>query len=108
MVSSSPLLSIIIPSYNQFEGLKRTVNSVREIDDVEVVVIDGGSTDGSAQWILDNQNHIPKLRTAPDNGIYDAMNKGIKEATGDFIGFLNSDDVYNDLGCIESIALKLN
>ena len=109
MVSSSPLLSIIIPSYNQFEGLKRTVNSVREIDDVEVVVIDGGSNDGSTQWILDNQNHIPKLRTAPDNGIYDAMNKGIELSSGRWLWFLGTGDVPVD-GAIDRVleAIKLD
>ena len=83
MVSStSPILSIIIPSFNQLEGLKKTIQSCTGYGDVEIVVVDGDSTDGSKAWLIDNAELIPKLRTAPDKGIYDAMNKGIDLASG--------------------------
>ena len=94
MVSTStPLLSVIIPSFNQFVGLKRTIASIKGFDDIELVVIDGGSKDGSAQWLLENQDSISKLRIAPDKGIYDAMNKGIVQSSGQWLWFLGTGDV---------------
>jgi glycosyltransferase involved in cell wall biosynthesis len=108
MVSaSSPTLSVIIPSFNQFEGLKRTIASLGGFKDIEIVVVDGGSDDGSAPWLLENQSSISKLRIAPDQGIYDAMNKGITLSSGQWLWFLGTGDVTTD-GAIEAIIDAIN
>lgn len=70
----------------------------------ECIVIDGGSTDGTMDLLKKYENRMTKIVSERDNGIYDAMNKGIKLATGDVIGILNSDDIYNDATVIESVA----
>lgn len=100
--ASSLIISVIIPSFNQFEGLKRTIESLRDFDDIEIVVVDGGSTDGSAPWLLENQSSINKLRIAPDQGIYDAMNKGITLSSGQWLWFLGTGDVPTD-GALDAI-----
>lgn len=100
--ATSPTLSVIIPSFNQFEGLKRTIASLSGVNDIEIVVVDGGSIDGSAPWLLENQSSINKLRIAPDHGIYDAMNKGITLSSGQWLWFLGTGDVPTD-GALGSI-----
>jgi glycosyltransferase len=72
--------------------------------DIEYIIIDGGSTDGTIEILRKYENRISRWISASDNGIYDAMNKGIELATGDIIGFLNSDDIYNDNKVIEEIV----
>ena len=100
-------ISIITVSFNSEKTIRDTMESIHNqtYNNIEHIVIDGKSTDSTLGIV--SQYPVSKIISEYDNGIYDAMNKGIKEATGDFIGFLNSDDVYNDFGCIESIALKL-
>lgn len=89
-----PLLSIITINYNNLEGLQRTFQSVFEqtYTDFEYLVIDGGSTDGSKEWIAQHAHRIQYWVSEPDKGIYDAQNKGIEKATGDYILFVNSGD----------------
>ena len=92
-------LSIITINYNNRDGLKRTIESVIAQTDnrFEYIVIDGGSTDGSADIIKDNEKSIDYSVSEKDNGIYNAMNKGIREATGEYCLFLNSGDyLYDD------------
>ena len=89
-------ISIITVVYNGDKTLGdtfRSIQSQRDID-LEYLVIDGASTDNTSQIIKDQMDHINVLVSEPDNGIYDAMNKGLKLATGEIIGFLNADDVY--------------
>jgi len=98
-------LSIVTINYNNAEGLKRTLDSVasQTYRDIEHIVIDGGSTDGSVEAIKEyvsaNPNHNPffkhtiKWVSEKDNGIYNAMNKGIRKATGSYVEILNSGDV---------------
>ena len=87
-------LSIITINLNNYVGLHQTITSViqQTSDEFEYIIIDGGSTDGSIQLIKENETFINKWISAPDNGIYHAMNKGIKIAEGDYIQFLNSGD----------------
>jgi glycosyltransferase involved in cell wall biosynthesis len=87
-------LSIITINYNNLEGLKRTVESVvsQTWREFEYIVIDGGSTDGSAEYIESQSEHIDYWVSEPDKGIYNAMNKGIVKATGEYLLFLNSGD----------------
>ncbi len=91
-----PKLSIITINYNNLLGLKRTVESVvnQTWREFEYIIIDGGSTDGSAEYIESQSNHIDYWVSEPDKGIYNAMNKGIKVATGEYLLFLNSGDFF--------------
>jgi glycosyltransferase involved in cell wall biosynthesis len=87
-------LSIITVNLNNKAGLIRTLQSVitQTYSNFEFIIIDGGSTDGSLQVILDNVDSIHYWSSAPDNGIYNAMNKGVQIAKGDYCLFLNSGD----------------
>ena len=88
------VISVIIPSYNQLEGLKKTVKAFSDLRGrgLELIVIDGASTDGSAEWIHSNFTEIDHFLVESDKGIYDAMNKGIKFAKGDWIWFMGTGD----------------
>ena len=87
-------LSIITINYNNCDGLKRTIDSVvsQTFTDYEWIVIDGGSNDGSFELIEKYQKHFTYWVSEPDSGIYQAMNKGIAHANGDWYIFLNSGD----------------
>ncbi|MEI7501777.1 MAG: glycosyltransferase family 2 protein [Paludibacter sp.] len=91
-------ISIITATYNSEKSLQRTINSVvsQDYGNIEHIIIDGGSTDSTLAIIKSNLNSIDKYISERDNGIYSALNAGIKLATGDIIGFLHSDDIFND------------
>lgn len=91
-------LTIITINYNNFLGLKKTFDSVFSQTDAEFeyIVIDGGSTDGSIDKIKDHSKTIDYWVSEPDNGIYNAMNKGIARATGKYLLFLNSGDIFTN------------
>lgn len=91
-------LSIITINYNNLEGLKRTVESVvnQTWQEFEYIIIDGGSSDGSAAYIESQSKSIDYWVSEPDKGIYNAMNKGIAKATGEYLLFLNSGDHFYD------------
>lgn len=91
-------ISIITISYNSAQTIEDTILSVTGQQNVslEYIVVDGGSKDETLQIIEKYKDHISKFISEPDNGIYDAMNKALKMATGDVVGILNSDDVYTD------------
>jgi glycosyltransferase involved in cell wall biosynthesis len=94
-----PKLSIITINYNNLQGLKRTVESVvnQTWQEFEYIVIDGGSTDGSAAFLECQSENLDYWVSEPDKGIYNAMNKGIAKATGEYLLFLNSGDhLYNN------------
>ena len=92
------------------ETLGDTLASVAAQDhpDVEHIVIDGGSTDGTREMILREGRHVKVFVSEPDGGIYDAMNKGVCLASGDIIGTLNADDVYADSGVLSRIEKKMS
>jgi len=93
------LLSIITINYNNRDGLQKTINSVvrQTFKDFEWIIVDGGSTDGSHELIAQNADLFSYWVSEPDKGIYNAMNKGIKVAKGDYLQFLNSGDwLYDD------------
>lgn len=89
-------ISIITVCLNSNRTIEQTIQSVigQKYDNCEYIVIDGGSTDGSLEILDHYKEYITTIISEPDNGIYDAMNKGIALATGDIIGILNSDDWY--------------
>lgn len=90
-----PLISVVTVVYNGAETLEQTIRSVlgQTYCNVEYVIIDGGSTDGTLDIIRKYEDKIDWWQSGPDGGIYDAMNKGISLATGDFLIFLGADDV---------------
>ncbi|MCR3969142.1 glycosyltransferase family 2 protein [Aeromonas veronii] len=88
--------SIITVVYNGFQELKNTINSVlvQTYDNIEYIIIDGGSTDGTIDVIRAYSDYIDYWISESDNGIYDAMNKGVKYATGDYVVFMNAGDCF--------------
>lgn len=91
-------VTIITATYNSDKSLQRTIDSITSQDyqNIEHIIVDGGSTDNTLEIIKKNSPRITTYISEPDNGIYSALNKGIKLATGDIIGFLNSDDVFTN------------
>lgn len=91
-------ISIVTVCYNSAGTIRRTLESVRaqHYKDLEYIVIDGGSTDGTVDILKEYEDVITDWSSEPDGGIYDAMNKGIKKSSGDLITFLNSDDWYEE------------
>lgn len=98
-------ISIITVTFNSEKTLRTTLQSVasQSWHDVEHIIIDGESSDGTLS-IVNEFNHISMLVSEKDHGIYDAMNKGIKKATGEIIGFLNSDDWFDNQHILREIA----
>jgi glycosyltransferase involved in cell wall biosynthesis len=99
-------ISVITVSYNSAATLGDTLKSVKSQThpDIEHILIDGGSTDGTTDLIARHGGHLARYITEPDGGIYDAMNKGLALATGDIVGFLNSDDVFAAASSLSEIA----
>ncbi len=100
-----PLLSIITIVFNGQKHIEKTIRSVIEqnYEPLEYIVIDGGSTDGTLDIIRKYEKQITLWKSEPDNGIYDAFNKGLKLVKGEIIGFLNSDD-WLDPNALNTIA----
>ncbi|TDE04576.1 glycosyltransferase family 2 protein [Flavobacterium hiemivividum] len=103
------VLSIITINYNNFDGLKKTVESVinQTWNEFEYIVIDGGSTDGSKEYIESQSSKINYWISEKDSGIYNAMNKGIKVANGQYLLFLNSGDDLIDNDILKTANSKL-
>lgn len=99
-------VSIITVVYNNAHVIKDAIDSVlsQNHSNIEYIIIDGKSTDGTVDVIKSYGEKISKFISEPDNGIYDAMNKGLKLATGDIVGILNSDDMYINNDVIEKVV----
>jgi glycosyltransferase involved in cell wall biosynthesis len=98
-------LSVITINYNNREGLEKTIKSVlaQSFTDFEYLIIDGGSTDGSVDVIKKEEKRINYWVSEEDSGIYNAMNKAIKKATGEYCLFLNSGDYLKDATVLEEV-----
>ena len=99
-------ISIITVTYNSEKYLADCIDSVRKQNyrDIEHIIIDGKSTDGTLQIITENSKYISSWISETDRGMYDAINKGIQMATGDIIGVLNSDDMLASADAIRTIV----
>lgn len=102
-------LSVITVCLNAERTIAQALESVASQDyaDVEHIVVDGASTDRTLEIVRKRVPPVSRLISEPDRGLYDAMNKGIAAASGDYVGFLNADDVYADSGVLSRIAAAL-
>jgi glycosyltransferase involved in cell wall biosynthesis len=98
-------LSIITVNYNDAEGLERTIQSVisQTFQDFEFIIIDGGSTDDSVEVIKKYENYIDYWVSERDGGIYPGMNKGLRQAKGEYLNFMNGGDCYHSPEVLENI-----
>ncbi len=101
-------LSIITINLNNYDGLLKTINSVlnQTWKDFEWIVIDGGSTDGSKKLIEKYQEHFAYWCSEPDKGVYNAMNKGIAKANGEYLNFMNSGDTFYNANTLNDVFSK--
>jgi glycosyltransferase involved in cell wall biosynthesis len=104
-----PKISIVTPSYNQAAFLEETIDSVlgQNYPNLEYIVIDGGSTDGSAEIIRRHEKHLAYWQSRPDQGQADAIAQGFRRATGDILAWINSDDFYFP-GALRHAAARLD
>lgn len=103
-------ISIITVVYNNEDTIRQAIESVlgQTYKNIEYVIIDGGSKDNTVNLINRYKDRLGYFVTEKDDGLYDAMNKGIKACTGDVIGILNSDDLYEDFNVIASVMEEFN
>ena len=99
-------ISIITVCYNSDKTIEKTIKSVisQTYKNIEYIIVDGKSKDTTIDIIKNYESNISKWISEPDKGLYDAMNKGIKMATGDIVGILNSDDIFTDENVVENVA----
>jgi glycosyltransferase involved in cell wall biosynthesis len=102
-------LSVITVCRNARGTINQALSSIhrQSYRPLEHIVVDGASTDGTLEVLRERQAGIAQLVSEPDNGLYHAMNKGIALATGDYLGFLNADDIYADAEALARIARAL-
>ncbi len=102
-------LSIITINYNNRDGLRKTIESViaQSCKDFEFIIIDGASTDGGVDVLKEYDRHIDYWSSTPDNGVYNAMNKGVKIARGRYCIFMNSGDTFHDEDVIKNAIGQL-
>ena len=101
-------ISIITSVYNNVETIEDALQSVlaQTYENIEYVVVDGGSSDGTLELLQKYKDNIDVLVSEPDKGIYDGLNKGVALATGDVVAFLHSDDLYADENIVANIVEK--
>lgn len=104
-MENKPLISVVTVSYNAVETIEQTILSVinQTYQNIEYIIIDGGSMDGTIDIIKKYEDRITYWISEPDCGIYDAMNKGIVKANGEWIIFMNAGDCFTNSHCINNI-----
>ena len=103
-------ISIITIAYNSAETIEATIQSVisQDYTHVEYIIIDGASKDATMDVVDRYRDQIAVVVSEPDQGIYDAMNKGVARATGEIVGILNSDDFYADNTVLSNVVARFN
>lgn len=96
MIHNLPRISVVTPNFNQVDFVENTLKSVLDqgYPDLDYIVMDGGSTDGSVSTIERYSDRLSRFESAPDHGQYDAVTRGFSYATGEIMGWINSDDIY--------------
>lgn len=99
-------ISIVTPAFNSAKTIQHTIESVarQTYPNVEYIIVDGGSKDATAKIVAQYSNVVDIFISEPDRGVYDAMNKGIRMASGDIVAILNSDDFYTHSRVLEQIV----
>lgn len=102
-------ITLITATFNSLQFISNVLASIKQqtYQNIEHILVDGESVDGTVEY-LQQSNQVSRIITEPDNGIYDALNKGIKLSTGDVIGFLHSDDAFFLDGTLAKIAKVFN
>ena len=110
MTDSEPVLSVITIVYNNVHHIERTLLSVinQSYRRIEYIVIDGSSTDGTLEIIKKYVDQLARLISEKDKGIYDAMNKGLSFATGDYVIFMNSGDEFYNHDTVKNVFASAN
>jgi len=105
-MNKNPKISIITVAFNSVRTIQDTIESIllQDYKNIEYIIIDAGSSDGSVEIIKSFADKITYFISESDHGIYDGMNKGIKAASGDLIGILNSDDFYPNNFILSNVA----
>lgn len=108
-MDNSPKFTIITITFNAARWLERTVVSIlsQSYPNIEYLIIDGGSKDGTVDIIKQYAPGIAYWVSEPDKGLYDAMNKGLKQATGDYVWFINAGDTLQSAATVQRIAMKI-
>jgi glycosyltransferase involved in cell wall biosynthesis len=103
-------ISIITVSFNSIRTISDTIDSVltQTYPNIEYIIVDGCSTDGTIELVKSYGNKISRFISEHDDGIYDAINKGIRLSRGNIVGILNSDDIFKDVGVIEKVVNTFN
>ena len=104
-MQTKPKISIITVVFNSRSLIEATMNSVLEqtYSPIEYIIVDGGSTDGTVQLIEQYRSKLDVFLSEKDNGIYDAMNKGLQRATGEYVLFMNAGDLFFDVSVLEQV-----
>jgi len=107
-MGDDPLVSVVTVVYNNAKTIANCIESVlgQSYKKIEYIIVDGASTDSTLEVVRSYGDRISKVISEPDDGIYDAMNKGIKAATGDVVAILNSDDMYADENVLANVVAE--
>ena len=109
-MNTKPLVSIVTPSYNQVQFLEKTIQAVlgQEYKNLEYIIVDGGSDDGSQELIRSYEGNLAAWLSEPDSGQSEAINKGFDLANGEILAWLNSDDLYYPWAVKEAVEALLS